>query len=143
VILVDVNLLLYATVSTFPQHALAHAWLDDRLSEDGRVGLPWPSLIAFLRLVTNPRVFPRPMATETAWAQIEVWLGCDRVWCPSPTERHRSILAHLVEAGGARGELVPDAHLAALAIEHGLELCSADKDFARFPGLRWTNPLAH
>jgi hypothetical protein len=77
-----------------------------------------------------------------AWTQIEGWLACDVAWIPSPTERHETVLGRLLAAPGIVGDLVPDAHLAALAIEHGLELMSADGDFARFSGLRWTNPLA-
>jgi hypothetical protein len=141
-ILVDANLLVYASVSDYPQHRLARAWLDEQLDGAPRVGLPWPSLLAFLRLVTNPRIFNRPLAMADAWSQVTSWLACDTVWIPSPTERHAATLARLLGDPGVTGDLVPDAHLAALAIEHGLELCSNDGDFARFPGLRWSNPLA-
>lgn len=141
-ILVDANLLLYATHSVFPQNRAALAWLDGRLNGVDRVALPWPSLLAFLRLSTNPRVFPRGIDIGVAWRQVEAWLDCPVVWSPSPTERHADILARLLSRIGARGNLVHDAHLAALAIEHGLELCSVDSDFARFPGLRWMNPLS-
>jgi hypothetical protein len=103
--------------------------------------MPWPSLLAFVRIATNPRIFPHPVSVQQAWEQVEVWRACDVVWSPSPTERHAGILAKLLGGPGISGDLVPDAHLAALAIEHGLELCSSDRDFARFPGLRWTNPL--
>jgi len=140
-ILVDANLLVYASISTFAEHRRAREWLDGRLNGMDRVGLPWPSLLAFLRLVTNSRIFPRPLATSDAWRQIEAWLACDTAWVPSPSERHAAILARLLAGPGVVGNLVPDAHLAALAIEHGLELASNDGDFARFPGLRWTNPL--
>ena len=136
------NLLLYATDATYPQHARAHAWLDERLNGVARVGLPWPSLLAFLRIATNPRIFPHAISMTQAWAQVEAWRACDVVWSPAPTERHAEILARLLREPSVKGELVPDAHLAALAIEHGLELCSTDGDFARFRGLRWTNPLA-
>ncbi|MGD8945351.1 MAG: hypothetical protein PVI62_01755, partial [Desulfobacterales bacterium] len=105
------------------------------------VGLSWPSLLAFIRLVTNPRVFERPESVEKAWKQIEEWLDCSPVWIPQPTERHREVLGPLLVNQGLRANLVPDAHLAALAIEHGLTLCSTDGDFGRFPGLRWENPL--
>lgn len=105
------------------------------------MGLPWVSLIAFLRLVTSPRVFERPEPIGAAWQQVEEWLGCERAWIPEPTDRHREILGALLADTSARGNLVPDAHLAALAIEHGLTLASTDGDFARFAGLRWENPL--
>jgi len=141
VILVDANVLVYAYVRDFEQHARTRAWLDARLSGTGRVGLPWPSLLAFLRLVTNPRLFPRPVSTRTAWQQVEEWLDCEPAWIPTPTERHRAILAALLGGSGVRANLIPDAHLAALAVEHGLTLVSTDGDFARFPGLRLENPL--
>jgi uncharacterized protein len=141
-ILIDANLLVYASVTSFAEHQGAREWLDGRLNGEDRVGLPWPSLLAFLRLVTNSRIFPQPLAMSDAWRQVEAWLACDTVWIPSPSERHAAILARLLAGPGIVGNLVPDAHLAALAIEHGLELASSDGDFARFPGLRWTNPLA-
>jgi toxin-antitoxin system PIN domain toxin len=91
--------------------------------------------------VTNPRVFTRPEPVATAWQQIEEWLACEPVWITEPSERHRETLGGLLLRASARGNLIPDAHLAALAIEHGLILASTDGDFARFPGLRWENPL--
>lgn len=141
-ILVDANLLVYAHVRSFPQHDRARAWLDGQLNRGSRVGLPWPSLLGFLRLVTNPRVFQRPEPMSEAWRQVEAWLAVDAVWIPQPTERHAGVLGPLLAASGARANLVPDAHLAALAIEHGLQLCSADGDFGRFADLRWLNPLS-
>jgi hypothetical protein len=106
------------------------------------VGLPWPSLLAFLRFVTNPRLFDNPELITDAWEQVMAWLNCDSSWIPAPTERHTQILGSLLAGPGVHANLVPDAHLAALAIEHGLILCSTDGDFGRFPGLRWQNPLA-
>ncbi|MCC6610250.1 MAG: type II toxin-antitoxin system VapC family toxin [Burkholderiales bacterium] len=141
-ILVDANLLLYAHVSSFAQHERAREWLDARLSGPSPVGLPWPSLLAFMRLVTNPRVFEQPEASASAWRQVGEWLDCECAWIPAPTERHREILGGLLAAPGVQANLIPDAHLAALAIEHGLALCSSDSDFARFEGLRWLNPIA-
>lgn len=140
-ILVDANLLIYASDRTSAQHARARTWLEDRFNEPGRVGLPWPSLLAFLRIVTNPRIYPRPLAPTDAWRRIEGWLALPGVWVPQPTDRHAEVLKQLVCGTGAAAALVPDAHLAALAIEHGLIVCSADADFARFPGVRWENPL--
>jgi hypothetical protein len=142
VILVDANLLVYAHVQGFAQHERARCWLDDRLNGTARVGLPWPSLLAFLRLVTNPRVFERPASTRAAWQQVEEWLDCEAAWVPCPTDRHREVLGRVLREAAIRANLVPDAHLAALAIEHGLVLASTDGDFARFPGLRFENPLA-
>lgn len=104
--------------------------------------MPWESLTAFLRIVTNPRVFRRPERVDRAWRQVESWLDAPCAWIPTPTPDHRRVLATLLAATGAGAELVADAHLAALAIEHGLVLASTDGDFARFPGLRFENPLA-
>ncbi len=140
-ILVDANLLVYAHVASFPQHAAARNWLDEQLNGTNRVGLPWPSLLAFLRLVTNPRVFERAEPIADAWAQVHAWLGCDPAWIPQPGEGHAGLLGELLAQARIQANLVPDAHLAVLAIEHGLILCSTDSDFARFPRLRWTNPL--
>lgn len=141
-ILVDANLLIYAGVDSFPQHERARQWLDGRLNDVAPVGLPWPSLLGFLRVTTNPRVFRRPAPLADAWRQVLAWLACERVWIPQATERHREILGGLFAAPGVQANLVPDAHLAALAIEHGLVLCTTDGDFARFAGLRRENPLA-
>lgn len=140
-ILVDTNLLVYASLSRFPQHDAARAWLEERLGAPAPVGLPWPSLLGYLRIVTNPRILERPAAVALAWKQVTEWLRQDVVWCPLPTDRHAEVLAPLLDHVGQRANLIPDAHLAALAIEHGLTLHSTDADFARFPGLRWVNPL--
>lgn len=137
-ILLDVNLLVYAHDGNSPAHERARLWLDARLSGSAPVGFPWPVLVGFLRLVTNPRIFERPWS---AWRTIQDWLCCPVAWIPQPTERHREVLGALLAGHGVRANLVPDAHLAALAIEHGLVLCSTDGDFARFEGLRWQNPL--
>ncbi len=124
------------------QHRAARVWLDGQLNGPNPVGLPWPSVLAFLRLVTNPRVFEHPETAADAWAQIIAWLGCEPAWVPLPTERHAELLGQLMALPGIHANLVPDAHLAALAMEHGLALCSTDTDFARFPQLRWMNPLS-
>lgn len=140
-ILVDSNLLVYAHVADMPQHEPAEEWLDTQLSGRAQVGLPWPSLLGFVRLVSNPRVFPRAETVADAWAQVEQWLSAGPAWVPTPTPQHRLVLATLI-GSVTNASLVSDAHLAALAIEHGLILASTDGDFARFPGLRWLNPLA-
>ena len=141
-ILVDANILIYAHVSTFSQHNAARDWLDRQLNRASNVGLPWPSLLAFLRLVTNPRIVRRAGPIAGAWGQVRSWLACESAWIPQPTERHAEVMGELLALPGIHGNLVPDAHMAALAIEHGLTLCSADGDFARFPGLKWLNPIA-
>jgi toxin-antitoxin system PIN domain toxin len=140
VILVDANILLYAHVTDFDEHAAALAWLDERLQGPPRVALPWPSLLAFVRLASNPRIFPKAEPPAAAWAQVESWLDAEVAWIPAPSDHHRAILAGLLPSVTGPN-LVPDAHLAALAIEHGLTLMSTDGDFARFAGLRWENPL--
>lgn len=140
-ILVDANLLVYAHVQGMPQHRAARDWLDGVFNRSPRVGLPWPSLLAFVRLVSNPRVFERPETADSAWSQVESWLDSGNAWVPSPTERHRHVLSATLRHCGGRANLVPDAHLAALAIEHGLTLCSTDGDFGRFPDLKWQDPL--
>lgn len=141
-ILVDANLLLYAANHDAPEHPAAREWLDAKLSSTARVGLPWPSLLAFVRLATNPLVVRHAVPMTAAWAQVGEWLSADCVWVPAPTDRHGTLLRQFFHASWMTSRLVPDAHLAALAIEHGLTLCSCDGDFAKFPGLTWENPLA-
>lgn len=141
-ILIDANLLIYAHFASFPQHRRSREWLDGKLNGHARVGIPWMSILAFLRVVTNPRLFPKPDSISSAWRQVEEWLDCPVAWIPEPAEAHRTVLRTLLEQSQAAGSLVSDAHLAALAIEHGLTLCSTDGDFARFPGLRWENPIS-
>jgi uncharacterized protein len=142
VILVDVNILLYSINDASNQNAAATEWLDRQLSGSVSVGFPWITLLGFLRLATNARVVMRPFSIQRAWQQVTEWLACEPVWIPQPTERHSNVLGELLALPGVYGNLVTDAHLAALAIEHGLTLCSTDGDFARFPGLAWHNPLA-
>ena len=114
-ILVDANLLLYAHFASFPQHEAARRWLDAQLNGPIRVGLPWESLLAFVRIGTNPRVFERPESLMGAWLQVEEWLKCPTVWIPQPTERHREIVGPLLVNHVSHPDLVQDAHLAALA----------------------------
>jgi uncharacterized protein len=141
-ILVDANLLLYAANRAAPEHQAARAWLDSSLSGTARVGLPWPSLLAFVRLVTNPLVVRHSVSTAVAWKQVTEWLGASCAWIPSPTDRHADVLGAFLAESWLTSRLVPDAHLAALSIEHGLVLCSTDGDFSRFPGVTWQNPIA-
>ena len=140
-ILIDVNILVYATFQNFKQHQIIREWFDGQINAAIRIALPWPSLLGFLRVATNPRAFPHALSMDTAWQQVEAWLACETTWVPQPTERHGEVLGALLAQPGVRGNLVPDAHLAALAIEHGLTLCSIDADFGRFAGLKWHNPL--
>lgn len=139
-ILVDANLLVYATVEQMPQHARAKDWLSCTLSGRTRVGLPWASLLAYVRIVSNPRVFSKPVPISMAWNQIKTWIAQPPAWIPTPTDRHEEILDEMMSAISSSNQ-VPDAQLAALAVEHGLEMASADRGFARFPGLRFRNPL--
>jgi toxin-antitoxin system PIN domain toxin len=142
VILVDANLLVYAANQSAPEHDAARSWLDERLGGTARVGLPWPSLLAFVRLVSNPAILRHPVTPGDAWRQVRDWLSCEVAWLPLPGDRHRELLGELLALPFVTSRLVPDAHLAALAIEHGLTLCTTDGDFARFPRLKWENPLA-
>jgi uncharacterized protein len=140
--LVDANILLFAVDQDSPFHHDAAAWLSDRLNGVRRVGLPWQSLRAFLRISTHPRALERPLSPADAWEFVEEWLAVDSVWIPQPTERHREVLGAMITTYQLRGNLVRDAGLAALAIEHGLVVISADTDFARFNEIRWENPVA-
>ena len=141
-ILVDANILLYAEDSLQPRHQQARAWWDGQLSGTGVVCLCWTVLSAFIRIGTNPRVFDHPLSLEQALARVQSWLDqpCTRV--VRPTERHWTVFRQVLTDGQAVANLVTDAHLAALAIEHGCELASTDADFARFPKLKWRNPIA-
>ena len=139
--LVDANLLLYAVHEGSEHHAAARDWLSEQLNGPQRVGLPWQSLAAFLRIATHPRAFERPLSGREAWARIEDWLAASAAWIPVPGPRHPQIVGDLIARHDVRGNLVPDTMLAALAIEHGLPLYSTDGDFARFDELRWANPL--
>ena len=138
----DLNLLLYAVNRDSPRHADAKAWLEETLSGDERIGLPWAVILGFIRLSTNPRVVTNPVTTEQAVAVVDSWLGLASVAPLDPGEDHWRILRELLLDTGAAGNLTTDAHLAALAIEHGGELCSTDAEFARFPRLKVVNPLA-
>lgn len=140
--LVDANLLLYAEDSTSPFHERATSWLTEVLNGEVRVGLPWLSLLAFARIRTHPRVYERPLTADQAWSRVEAWLAAPAAWVPQPTPSHATVLGSLLRRHHLVGPMVPDAHLAALAIEHGVVMCSADSDFARFTGLRWHNPVA-
>ncbi len=140
--LVDANLLIYAANSTVPRHRAARDWLNDTLSSSETIALPWSVTLAFVRITTNAKIMLPPLSANAALDYLREWYSLPNVVAPSPTTRHIAILADLLGATGIGGNLVPDAHLAALAIEHGATLCSCDNDFARFPGLEYFNPLA-
>jgi toxin-antitoxin system PIN domain toxin len=138
----DVNLFLYAYDSRSTRHAAARDWLEQTLSGTETVGLAWIVLLAFIRLSTRPRVVERPLDANAAIELVESWLEQPCVTAIDPTERHTAVLRELLAPLGTAGSLTTDAHLAALAIEHGALLCSCDTDFSRFGGLRWADPLS-
>ena len=141
-IVVDLNLLLYAVNVDADRHEAARRWWEEALAGEVPLGLPWVVILGFLRISTNRRIFPRPLSVEDAVGVVEGWLDRPGVRCLEPTERHWPILRRLLGTLGAAGNLTTDAHLAALALENGATLCSTDNDFARFPELRWRDPLA-
>jgi uncharacterized protein len=141
VILVDANLLLYAYHPRAEQHEASRAWLEAVLSGPDLVRFAWLTLWAFLRIATNPRVFELPLSTSEAEDAISSWLAQPAAGILDAGERHWEILRVLVRDGQAAGPLVTDAVLAAIALEHGATVCTTDRDFSRFSGLRWTNPL--
>lgn len=138
--IVDANVLLYAVDERSRFHLAARNWLEAALNGVERVGLPWASLLAFQRIITHPRATENPLSPEEAWTYVTDWLDAEQSWVPEPGIRHRDVLARFLVDGELRGNLVNDAHLAALAIEHGTGICSFDSDFARFTGLSWLNP---
>ncbi|MGH8494722.1 MAG: type II toxin-antitoxin system VapC family toxin [Gammaproteobacteria bacterium] len=138
----DVNLLIYAYNRDAPHHAEARAWWEDLLSSDEPVGLTWATTLGYIRLMTHRAVLITPLPTERAITHVRSWHMRPNVSVLEPGPRHLDLLGRMLDAIGTAGRLTTDAHLAALAIEHQCELCSNDADFARFPGLRWRNPLA-
>jgi toxin-antitoxin system PIN domain toxin len=143
VIILDVNILIYAVNQDAPLHSRVSSWLEERLSGGTETtGIPWTVLLAFLRLTTRAGLFRNPMPLNISFDLIDGWLEQPTVLVIEPGPRHGAILRALLAAVGTAGNLTSDAHLAALAIEYGAELCSCDRDFDRFPGLRWRNPLA-
>ncbi|MGQ0679861.1 MAG: TA system VapC family ribonuclease toxin [Actinomycetota bacterium] len=141
-ILLDANLLLWAHHRHFSQHQKATAWLGWALTNIQAVGIPWPSILAFVRISTHPRALEKPLDPATAWVVVKGWLSRPNVTTPVPSGRHPGLFGDLLVRGQAAGNHSPDAHLAALAMEWGLVMVSADRDFARYPGLRWHDPSA-
>jgi toxin-antitoxin system PIN domain toxin len=142
VILPDVNVLVHAYNADSPAHARARAWWEDALGASRPVGLAWSVVLGYIRITTHPRVAASPLPPAVACGHVEAWLAQPQVTLLHPGERHAAILFDLLRRLGTAGNLTTDAHLAALAIEHQAEVCSSDADFARFPGLCWTNPIA-
>jgi toxin-antitoxin system PIN domain toxin len=141
VILLDTNLLLYATISAYPQHVRSRDWFAAQLGGTSRVALSWHSLLGYVCIASHRGVFKNGPSVDDAWNEVRRWLALDHVWIPSATERHADVISDLLATSKVRSQDVMDIHLAALAIEHGLTLCSADDDFARYRGLRVLNPL--
>lgn len=140
--LVDANVLLYAVNADAPHHAAAHSWLDDALNDREAIGFAWVVLLAFLRLATRPGLFPRPLALDEAATVVELWLDQPAAIVVHPSERHLSLLRGLLGTVGTAANLVNDAHLATLALEHRAEIVSFDRDFERFEGVRWRSPAS-
>jgi hypothetical protein len=140
-ILIDANLLLYAYDPSSLHHQAARIWLELTFSEPEPVGLAWTTILAFLRIGTSPRPLEHPLTVNEAVTFVSAWLERPMVTILNPGEGHWETLCDSMAKGQARGPLVTDAHLAALAIEHGAILATTDRDFARFPGLKFFNPL--
>lgn len=139
-VIVDANVLLYAVNDAGAHHDTSVTWLDQALGGGEGVGLAWTALLAFLRISTNAQIMPAPLSAEDATGQIERWLAAPAAVVVHPTARHASILAGLLRDAGTAGNLVGDAHLAALAVQHDAEIVSFDRDFARFTGVRHRLP---
>ncbi len=139
--IIDLNILIYAVNSATAQHGKIRTWWEKAVNSEEPVGLAWVVVNGFLRLTTNPRIFPNPMPFEEALDRIDGWLKHPNIRLVRETERHWSILRALLQEAGCAGNLTTDAHLAALAISYGATLASCDHDFSRFKGLRWEDPL--
>ena len=139
--IVDLNVLLYAVNSDATQHERAREWWEKAVNDEETVGLAWVVLLGFLRVSTNPRVLPRPLAPEAACAKIDTWLSLENIRVVRESDNHWQTLKPLLRDSGSAGNLTTDAHLAALALSYDAVLVSCDADFARFKGLRWENPL--
>jgi uncharacterized protein len=140
VVIVDANVLLYAVNESMRQHAQAKRWVEGALSGEEPVGFAWVVLLAFVRIATLPALSPDPLTPQDACGLVEDWLGADPATVVAPTARHLGVLRGFLEESGTAGNLTTDAHLAALAVEHGARICSFDRDFARFRGVRCFAP---
>lgn len=140
-IVVDANILLYAYDRGSSHHEASKAWLETALRGPEQVGFPLVTVLAFLRIVTHPKVFERPLRADDAFSIVASWLELPTAALVQPTERHIDVFRRIAVDGQARGALITDAHLAALSVEHGAALCTTDRDFRRFAGLRLIDPL--
>ena len=140
--IVDANILLYARNVNDPSHDAAREWLESALNGPTRVGLPWWSLTAFVRIASNARAFPEPLSPAEAADQVEEWLAAPRAWLAEPSDHYAEVFIRMIRSHQVRGPLVTDAQLAALALDHGVPIVSSDADFARFGEVEWINPLA-
>jgi toxin-antitoxin system PIN domain toxin len=138
--LVDANVLLYAVNRDSEQHDLSRRWLDRSISGDDTIAFAWVALLAFVRLVTKEGLFPSPLSIDAAMRRVDQWLAAPAAVVLEPGADHASVLHRLLASTGVGGNLVNDAHLAALSIEHRCGIVSFDNDFDRFPGVRWTSP---
>jgi uncharacterized protein len=142
VIVLDANILLYAYDSASPHHAKAQAWVEDLFSGTESVALPWQTISAFLRIMTNPKLPGERFSLEEAVQLVDRWIEQPNIRLLAPGDDHWPLFRHMIVEGQAPGALITDAQLAALTMEYGAVLHTTDRDFARFPGLRWTNPLS-
>ena len=140
--ILDVNVLLYAVNSASTHHVVVKRWLDAALASDETLGVPWVAALGFLRIATNPRAMTTPLTPQQALAFLDALFAYPNVVQIAPGKEHWALLRDLIAKAQTAGNLTTDAHLAALAIEHGAELCSTDGDFSRFKALRWVNPIA-
>lgn len=140
--ILDANVLLYAVDSESVHHEVAARWLSTCLNGNQRIGFPWQTLGAFLRIATHPRIASRPLSAESAQDYVDAWLDVPVAWVPPTTVRTARLYGELARRHHISGNLVPDAQLAALALEHGVAVVSADSDFARFPEITWVNPFS-
>lgn len=140
--LLDLNILLYAVNAKSPDHRAAKQWVEAAMNGSETIALPWVVVLGFLRLATSRHVFASPLDTESALAVVDGWMDRPNVVTLDPGEQHWAIFADMISRSGTAGNHTTDAHIAALAVENGCELCSTDADFARYPQVRWVNPLA-
>jgi toxin-antitoxin system PIN domain toxin len=140
--LIDTNLVIYAYDSDASQHEAANEWLEAVLSGVEPVAFPWTVILGFVRIMTSRRIYAPPLDVKEALDAVDSWLAQPCAVVVHPTERHPAVLRRMLEAVGIGRKLTMDAHLAALSVEHNADLCSADADFARFPGVRWVDPLS-